>query len=483
LVPGALIAGKFRVERVVGRGGMGLVVDATNTTLGQRVALKFLATDAKDAAVRERFAREARAAVKLRSEHVARVYDVGDDPELGPFIVMELLVGSSLAEVLATTGRLPASRAAEYVIDACGGLSEAHARGIVHQDVKPANLFVTTGNDGRAIVKVLDFGIANVVHESAKSKSVGSPHYLAPEQLLAAGTVDHRTDVWALGCVLFELLTGGKAFSAPHFPALVAKILDAARAPVPDGVDVPAPLLDIVGKCLTVDRQNRFSSVAELAVALLPFARKRSHGVVLGAVTRARSSGLDPNLTMPSSMPPPPSEPGVDIGAAGALRPRPLPVIASPALDSTPPSRTSRPSSLAPPEPTPLPVARTRARARWLWPAVVAVILLAVGVAAFWRRSGDDGARVASAATIPPSGGATPVAAAPSAEASASGPAGALAVPSDAASPRPAIATTPTSTPARLPAAMPSVRPAAADAGAPAASTPAGRPLDIVRSR
>ncbi len=158
--PGQTIDGKFRIERVVGTGGMGIVVEAMNVHLDQRVALKFLRQDIeRSPAVVARFEREIRSAVKLRSEHVARVSDVGTHPDFGPFMVMELLEGSTLAALLAA-GPLPHHRAAEYVIHACEGLAEAHARGIVHQDVKPANLFLVQGTDGRPLVKVLDFGIS-----------------------------------------------------------------------------------------------------------------------------------------------------------------------------------------------------------------------------------------------------------------------------------------------------------------------------------
>ncbi|HVH43753.1 MAG TPA: serine/threonine-protein kinase, partial [Labilithrix sp.] len=184
VLPGDVLAGKFRVERVVGRGGMGVVVEATNLQLDQKVALKLLATNTEDPSAVERFNREARAAARLRSEHVARVYDVGKDTLHGPFIVMEMLEGKTLADVIATSGRVPLHRAVEYIIDACEGLAEAHARGIVHQDVKPANLFLVTGSDGRPSVKLLDFGIATMrskeqtVDAKSSQPSLGTPAYL-----------------------------------------------------------------------------------------------------------------------------------------------------------------------------------------------------------------------------------------------------------------------------------------------------------------
>jgi serine/threonine-protein kinase len=311
LAAGQVIAGKFRVERVVGEGGMGLVVEAVNLQLDQRVALKFLRQDIeRSPALVERFAREARAAVKLRSEHVARVSDVGSHPVYGPFMVMELLDGSTLGDVLVAGGPLPHHRAVEYVIHACEGLAEAHARGIVHQDVKPANLFLATGNDGRPRVKVLDFGISKATLSGPLSEKdattgrggahIGTPHYLSPEQLRAVKDVDHRADVWALGCVLFELLTREKAFRAGRFTELVARILAAPRESVPAGVDVPAGLVEVIDRCLEKDRTKRFANTAELALALLPFARRRAaRSVAERAVAHVRDGGLDPHLPMP----------------------------------------------------------------------------------------------------------------------------------------------------------------------------------------
>lgn len=309
---GDIVAAKFRVERVLGQGGMGFVVEATNMLLDERVALKLLRPDmARSPDVIDRFAREARSAVRLRGEHVARVSDVGSDPKWGPYIVMELLDGSTLAQVLETSGRLSPRRAVEYVIDACEGLAEAHARGIVHRDVKPGNLFVVRGSDGHAFVKVLDFGISMAKVPGAASMETngqfGSPHYLSPEHVRGKSIVDHRADIWALGCVLFELLTGEKAFGGVRITELVAKILEVPRAPFPPGHEVPEPIGAIIDRCLAKAPEDRFASAGALALALLPFARRRSHSVVQRAVAHVNDSGIDPPLSMPSTMPPPPS--------------------------------------------------------------------------------------------------------------------------------------------------------------------------------
>lgn len=315
IAPGDIVQGKFRVERIVGRGGMGIVIEATNVQLDQKVALKLLATGAEDPTMVDRFSREARAAARLKSEHVARVYDVGKDTLYGPFIVMEMLDGKTLAELLAEIKRVQLHRAIEYVIDACEGLAEAHARGIIHQDVKPANLFLVLGSDGRPSIKLLDFGIATM---RAKTKdegndgkssqpSAGTPAYLAPEQLRGSPSIDHRADVWALGCVLFELLTGERAFKQLRFMELVTNILESPRTAMPADLLVPFEVVAAIDRCLEKDPKNRFASTAELALALLPFARRRAHASVARAVAHVKTAGLDPSLEMPSSMPPPPA--------------------------------------------------------------------------------------------------------------------------------------------------------------------------------
>ncbi len=330
---GDLIGGKFRVERVLGRGGMGVVLEATNVQLDQRVALKLMATGGDDPGWAERFAQEARAAARLRSEHVARVFDVDRDALRGPFIVMELLEGQTLASVLSTSGRVPMQRAVEYVIDACEGLAEAHARGIVHRDVKPGNLFLTRGEDARSTVKVLDFGIARVrskeggPNPKSSGPTVGTPAYLAPEQLRGSGAADHRADIWALGCVLYELLVGERAFRATRFTELVTKILEAPFHPFPPEVGVPAPVAAAVARCLERDPAKRFGSAGELALTLLPFARGRAHGTVAKAIAHGKSAGFDADLRMPSSMPPRPADDLPEPPSSAALAPPRLPDV------------------------------------------------------------------------------------------------------------------------------------------------------------
>lgn len=221
---GQVLAGKYRVERVLGRGGMGCVLEATHVHLQQRVALKFmLAAHATAPNLVQRFLREARAAARLRGEHVARVVDVGRLEDGAPYIVMEFLDGSDLRKVL-KSGPLSIGDALTYMMQACEGVAEAHAAGVVHRDLKPHNLFITQTPQGRPCLKVLDFGLAKLQNDdparveeglTEASSVLGSPRYMAPEQLRASGNIDARTDVWALGVSLYQCLTGHTPFETP----------------------------------------------------------------------------------------------------------------------------------------------------------------------------------------------------------------------------------------------------------------------------
>ncbi len=281
LEQGQVLAGKFRIERVLGQGGMGVVVAATHLQLDERVALKFLLPDAlgNPEAV-ERFAREARAAVKIKSEHVARVSDVGTLESGSPYMVMEYLEGQDLASYVRATGAMAVPSAIEFVLQACEAIGEAHALGIVHRDLKPANLFVTSRVDGSPCIKVLDFGISKLTMPGTgqelnmtKTNSVmGSPLYMSPEQMSSTRSVDMRADIWALGVILYEILTGRVPFEAETMPQLCGMILQDPPPPLRDmRPDVPDALQSVVFRCLEKNREQRFANVAELAAALAPF--------------------------------------------------------------------------------------------------------------------------------------------------------------------------------------------------------------------
>jgi serine/threonine protein kinase len=273
--PGTVLAGKYRVDRVIGRGGMGFVLAAEHMDLRTRVALKLLAEQYLDRPhVIERFVREARACAQLHSDHVCRVHDVGRLDDGRPYMVMELLEGIDLARVLRATGPFAYATAADYIVQACDALVEAHAAGIVHRDLKPSNLFVTQRRDGSALVKVLDFGVAKAQSEDFSLTStdnvVGSPHYMAPEQLRSAKAADARSDIWSLGIILHELVSGRPPFSGETIVDLAVRI---ASAPPELPTNVPPPYVAIVERCLQKDPLQRFQSAIELAGALRPLAR------------------------------------------------------------------------------------------------------------------------------------------------------------------------------------------------------------------
>jgi serine/threonine-protein kinase len=278
--PGQILAGKFEVERVLGHGGMGIVVAARHTQLEQRVALKFLLPVACEVpGAVSRFLREGKAAARITSEHVARVIDTGVLEGGAPYLVMEYLEGSDLGQVLQQRGRIAPDVAIEYVLQACEAIVEAHELGVVHRDLKPANLFLSRRADGSPLVKVLDFGISKVEGRGSRSQLtsasvlMGSPRYMSPEQMLSAKDVDARTDVWALGVILFELVTGKPVWNADTMQGLCALI---ATAPAPSLRDVmpgaPVALDEAIARCLAKSRDARLVSIAELALALEPIA-------------------------------------------------------------------------------------------------------------------------------------------------------------------------------------------------------------------
>jgi eukaryotic-like serine/threonine-protein kinase len=273
---GDVLAGKYRVDKILGVGGMGMVVAATHVELDQRVALKFMLPHAAASQqASERFLREARAVVRLRGEHVCRVLDVGRLDAGAPYIVMELLEGEDLSQLLERRAALPAGEAVDLLLQAMEGIAEAHVNGIVHRDLKPGNLFVTSDSDGSPLVKVLDFGISKSSVAGAATRTgemMGSPAYMAPEQMTSCKTVDARADVWALGVILYQVLTGALPFAGDTLPALCMSVIhEPAQPPLALRADVPAQVSAIVMRCLEKLPSARFADVGELASALAPF--------------------------------------------------------------------------------------------------------------------------------------------------------------------------------------------------------------------
>jgi eukaryotic-like serine/threonine-protein kinase len=310
---GQILAGKYRVERVLGVGGMGVVVAAHHVQLDEKVAIKFLLPAMlHNQDVVGRFAREARAAVKIKSEHVARVSDVGTLENGAPYMVMEYLDGGDLAGWLQKAGPLPLEQAVDFVLQACVGVASAHGIGIVHRDLKPANLFCLRGNDGQFVIKVLDFGISKVTSLSGSEAGggmtqttavMGSPYYMSPEQMQSAKEVDARTDIWSLGIVVYELLTGSTPFVGESFTDIAIKVATASFAPLRTFRPDAQPGLEaVISKCLEKDKRRRYGNVAELALALTDFGSKRSRPSIERIVGIIQASGLSTSaLALPPS--------------------------------------------------------------------------------------------------------------------------------------------------------------------------------------
>jgi len=291
VVEGDVIAGKYRVDRVVGRGGMGIVVAASHLFLPQRVAIKLLLSDENPRLV-QRFLREARAVVRLKGEHVVRVFDVGQLGSGVPYIVMEYLEGEDLAARLGRVGRLDAPTTYRIVAQVARALNRAHGLGIIHRDIKPANVFLVPGEE-QEIAKVLDFGIAkhrslpNAFEDPLEASLIGTPCYMSPEQATAQG-VDHRSDLWALAVIAFECLTGSPPFQHESVTTVLTSVIGgnvpsllAVRPDLPEAVEA------WWRRATAKNVAERFQSARELADALgealhfpkLPISRPARAGV------------------------------------------------------------------------------------------------------------------------------------------------------------------------------------------------------------
>jgi len=278
---GQLFAGKYRLEGLLGEGGMGLVLLATHVDLQRTVAIKIVRSElARNDEIVERLLAEAQVAASIRSEHVTRVLDLGRLDSGTPYIVLEYLQGRDLAALLDEHGPLPFETAVDFLLQVCDALAEAHAAGVIHRDLKPENLFLTHRADGTPIIKLIDFGISkNLTARDRRAvltnpaQLVGSPYYMAPEQMRGARVVDARADIWALGVVLYELCTGQTPFAADSIPAVCHLVIQ--EDPTPPRTfapEMPEELEAVICGCLHKDPGDRYGDVAELAAALAPFA-------------------------------------------------------------------------------------------------------------------------------------------------------------------------------------------------------------------
>ncbi len=425
---GDVINGRYLIERELGIGGVGIVYAARNIELDEQVALKFLRNEAMtDPGIVARFAREAKAAVSIKSEYVATVYDVGMLPNGVPFFVMEYLEGKNFTAVLEERRSLAPQEAAEYTLQVCEALAMAHSKGIVHRDIKPDNLMLTERATGMHIVKVLDFGISKAALTGqlfgenlpmvTTSNLMGTPMYMSPEQVRCQDNVDVRCDVWSLGMVLYEMITGSVPFHATTVPELCAAILEAQPDPIEAfRRDVPSGLSEVIYKCLEKDVSKRFQNIAELAMALLPFAPKRARlcaerAVSVLAATGRISGNMKIESVAPSAMESGP-QPVVGVPPAAAVpqfaeTPASLPISAPPqAVVSVPPLVSAPPTVLsgAPVEwqPAPrrtLPIAIV---------AGVAVVVLLGGIAAGVLATRSSHTAAAGPSTGVPTGVALP---------------------------------------------------------------------------
>jgi serine/threonine-protein kinase len=451
VAPGDVLAAKYRVEQILGVGGMGVVVAAMHMQLDQRVAIKFMLPEAFEyPEALARFQREARAAVRLRSEHVARVLDTGTLENGSPYIVMEYLDGTDFAREIERAGPMPLQVAAEYVVQACEAIAEAHSLGIVHRDLKPANLFLTHRPDGSPLVKVLDFGISKAPSVTDSGGAVtkttqimGSPLYMSPEQIRSAKDVDSRTDVWSLGVILYQFLAQAPPFGSDSAGSILSMVLADPPTPLASRrPGLPPQLYALIDRCLQKDRSMRCQSVAELATGLAPFCPSR----VLPIVDRI--SGM---------------RPAGGVAGAAAGRSALPPAMPEPSSVRTADSWNSSGRSLS-----------TRGRARRaaaLWSTAILVVA-AIGIAAAFlggRRSTRGPASTLESALVQPS------APSPSASAATAIPPASTARPvSAAAESASATSTAPPVPPPSLAPTAPSRIPAKPkpSRGAPAASSP-----------
>ena len=405
LAPGTILLGKYRIDEVIGTGGMGRVVRASHLYLQQSVAIKILLPQmAESPSTVARFLREAQATVRLKSEHIARVIDVGTMPDGIPFMVMEHLEGNDLNQILRHHGPQTPEIVCDLMLQACEGMAEAHAMGIVHRDIKPSNYYITRRPDGSMLLKILDFGISKtpVGYEELTGTQtvIGTPTYMSPEQMKSGKQTDARSDIWSMGVVMYQLLQGQPPFSGESYAELVLKV--GTEAPSPLHVQLPAGLGEVILRCLEKDPKNRLQNVGELARMLAPFASDPA----TAAATAARTTRIltakhnQPPDSRPSFGPSGFGQQGSPFAAGGGLM---VPVPLSPAQltpRSWPPSTSlsqGRGQMTAP----------MRAGKGWLIAGALSLVILAGAGGYIFNGLMKDDRREGAVAEAPPVAAAT----------------------------------------------------------------------------
>lgn len=404
LSAGQIVADKYRIDGVMGTGGMGVVVAATHVELDQRVAIKFLREVSPEALAR--FQREARLLVRLKSPHVARVFDVGALDDDTPYIVMEHLDGSDLASVVSSRKKLPVEESVDYILQAMEAVAEAHALGMVHRDLKPANLFLARGAGGTTTVKVLDFGVSKILDDRAtgaggsprggdltnEGMALGSPGYMSAEQMTNARDVDERSDIFSLGALLYRCVGGQTPYKGNSVVTILASMATEPLTPLRTLTpDAPETFAKIVERCLLQDKAARWPTVAHLANALAPYATHRGRVSIEQILATLNVTFPDDGLAETTKRPvklsqPPPraSAPQQAVPSAPAMGPPGL----GPVMGTGPHFTVSAPAG-APPMFVNTPQAMTPSSRRGLSQTMTIGITLSVlalfAIAAGWR--------------------------------------------------------------------------------------------------
>jgi len=407
IAPGVMVNPTVRLLRPLGAGGMGAVWVAEHLALQTHVVVKFMSPElAKDQANVQRFAREAAAASQVKSPHVVQTFDHGVSPDGLPFIVMELLEGHDLAHHVLSRGRLPPEEVATIVTQTCKALSKAHEKGIIHRDIKPDNIFLVHGDE--LFVKLLDFGIAKATgalsSHTGTGAMIGTPYYMSPEQIVGSHALDFRTDIWAMGIVAFEALTGQKPFMDDTIGGLAVK-LHSGQLPLPSSINPHLPpAIDVwFQRACARDPEARFPSVKELATSLAAAVGHASIAMPAPVLPPHVAGGPTQNPSGGWGATPPPSNRSAGQGHAPPPPPPPPPQHqGSYAQHGQYPSYPQQPSFPAPgthmaSTSTPAPLERKSSKAPLILALLLLLLLGGAGGVFFMLRSSDDAEQPASA--------------------------------------------------------------------------------------